>query len=252
MAELVDALDLGSSIERCGGSSPFARTIAARRHPGDAEHGICVRRLADRDLRNVTIKTVETENEGLKRAFMLTIPAKDIEARVEQEVKRIAPQMRMPGFRPGKVPPNLIRKMHGDSAAAAKRCNGAVQDGVQQLLSEQKHPPGAAAAGRARRGLRARQGRRGLGQPRGAARRAGAADRRSQARAPDGRARRRRGRRADQAARQPRQALGRRAQEARGGERRPGRHGLRRQGRRQGRSTAARARTCRSSSARAS
>ena len=39
---------------------------------------------------NVSIKTVETENEGLKRAFMLTIPAKDIEARVDQEVKRLA------------------------------------------------------------------------------------------------------------------------------------------------------------------
>ena len=34
---------------------------------------------------NVSIKTVETENEGLKRAFMLTIPAKDIEARVDQK-----------------------------------------------------------------------------------------------------------------------------------------------------------------------
>src|SRR3954471_12182457 len=56
-----------------------------------------------RELSNVTIKTVETENEGLKRAFMLTIPAKDIEARVDQEVQRIAPQVRMPGFRPGKV-----------------------------------------------------------------------------------------------------------------------------------------------------
>ena len=29
VAELVDALDLGSSIERCGGSSPFARTSPA-------------------------------------------------------------------------------------------------------------------------------------------------------------------------------------------------------------------------------
>ena len=42
-----------------------------------------------RDHSNVTIKTVETENEGLKRAFMLTIPAKDIEARVDQEGKRM-------------------------------------------------------------------------------------------------------------------------------------------------------------------
>jgi trigger factor len=88
----------------------------------------------------VTIKTVETENQGLKRGFMLTIPAADIEARVEQEVKRIAPQIRMPGFRPGKVPANLIRKMHGESLRG-DALQGAVQDGVQQLLTEQKIRP---------------------------------------------------------------------------------------------------------------
>ncbi len=88
----------------------------------------------------MTIKTVETENEGLKRAFMLTIPAEDIEARVEKEVKRIAPQIRMPGFRPGKVPPNLIRKMHGESLRG-DALQGAVQDGVQQLLADNKIRP---------------------------------------------------------------------------------------------------------------
>ena len=88
----------------------------------------------------MAIKTVETENEGLKRAFMLTIPAKDIEARVDQEIKRLAPQVRMPGFRPGKVPPNLIRKMHGDSLQR-DALSGAVQQGVQQLLAEQKLRP---------------------------------------------------------------------------------------------------------------
>jgi trigger factor len=88
----------------------------------------------------VTIKTVETQNEGLKRGFMLTIPAEDIEARVDQEVKRLAPQVRMPGFRPGKVPPNLIRKMHGE-ALRRDALNGAVQDGVQQLLTEQNVRP---------------------------------------------------------------------------------------------------------------
>ena len=88
----------------------------------------------------MTIKTVETENEGLKRAFMLTIPAKDIDARVEQEVKRLAPQVRMPGFRPGKVPPNLIRKMHGDQLQN-DALSGAVQDGVQKLLQDKKLRP---------------------------------------------------------------------------------------------------------------
>jgi trigger factor len=84
----------------------------------------------------VSIKTVETKRDGLKRAFMLTIPAADIEARVSEEVKRLAPQVRMPGFRPGKVPPNLIRKMHGDSLHQ-DALNTAVQAGVEQMLVEQ-------------------------------------------------------------------------------------------------------------------
>ncbi len=88
----------------------------------------------------MTIKTVETETEGLKRAFMLTIPAQDIEARVDQEIKRIAPQVRMPGFRPGKVPPNLIKKMHGE-ALQQEALSSAVQQGVQSLLAERKIRP---------------------------------------------------------------------------------------------------------------
>jgi trigger factor len=86
------------------------------------------------------MKTVETENEGLKRAYKLTIPAKDIDARVEGEVKRIAPTVRMPGFRPGKVPANLIRKMHGE-ALMRDALNTAVQDGVNQLMTEKKIRP---------------------------------------------------------------------------------------------------------------
>ena len=84
--------------------------------------------------------SVETENQGLKRAFKLTIPAKDIDARVDQEVKRIAPQVRMPGFRPGKVPANLIRKMHGESLQQ-DALSASIQDGVQKLLADNKLRP---------------------------------------------------------------------------------------------------------------
>ena len=42
VAELVDAPDLGSGIERCGGSSPFARTSRKReaRGPGTFFQGM--------------------------------------------------------------------------------------------------------------------------------------------------------------------------------------------------------------------
>lgn len=86
------------------------------------------------------MQTVETLNEGLKRAFTLTIPAKDIEAMVDAEVKKVAPQVRMPGFRPGKVPANLVRKMHGE-ALQADALNSAIQNGVSKLVSDKGFRP---------------------------------------------------------------------------------------------------------------
>ena len=86
------------------------------------------------------MQIAETLNEGLKRAFLLTIPAKDIEAMVEAEVKKVAPQIRMPGFRPGKVPANLIRKMHGP-ALQQDALNSAIQNGVSKLVADKKLRP---------------------------------------------------------------------------------------------------------------
>ena len=86
------------------------------------------------------MQTVETLNQGLKRAYRITIEKKDIDARVDGELKKVAPQIRMPGFRPGKVPANLVRKMHGP-ALEQQALQNAVQEGVQQLMAEQKLRP---------------------------------------------------------------------------------------------------------------
>ncbi|MCW6531726.1 trigger factor [Sphingomonas lycopersici] len=86
------------------------------------------------------MQTVETLNEGLKRAYTLTITAKDIEKKVDAELKRVAPQMRMPGFRPGKVPANLVRKMHGP-ALLQDALNTSIQEGVQSLIAEKQLRP---------------------------------------------------------------------------------------------------------------
>ncbi len=86
------------------------------------------------------MQTVETQNEGLKRAYKMTISAADVEARIDAEVKKIAPQMKMPGFRPGKVPANLVKKMHRDSLLQ-EALNTSIQDGVQKTLSDNKLRP---------------------------------------------------------------------------------------------------------------
>ena len=86
------------------------------------------------------MQTVQTLNEGLKRSYALTISAKEIAARVDTRLKEVAPTIRMPGFRPGKVPANLVRKMHG-SAIEQEALNAAVQEGVQSLLSGEQLRP---------------------------------------------------------------------------------------------------------------
>ncbi|MBX9796657.1 trigger factor [Sphingomonas sp.] len=86
------------------------------------------------------MQIVETLNEGLKRAYSLKITAQDIETRVAAEIKRVAPQIRMPGFRPGKVPANLVRKMHGP-ALMQDALNSSVQDGIQKLVAEKALRP---------------------------------------------------------------------------------------------------------------
>ena len=81
------------------------------------------------------MQTQQTVNEGLKRAYLITITADEIAAKIDAEIKKVAPQVRMPGFRPGKVPANLVRKMHGP-AIEQDALNKAVQEGVQALLAE--------------------------------------------------------------------------------------------------------------------
>jgi len=86
------------------------------------------------------MQIVETSNEGLKRAYALTIAATDIAALVEGEVKKITPQVRMPGFRPGKVPANLVRKMHGP-ALHQQALETSIKEAMDKLVAEQRLRP---------------------------------------------------------------------------------------------------------------
>jgi trigger factor len=86
------------------------------------------------------MQVTETLNEGLKRAYTLTIAAADIDAKVDAAIADVAPKIRMPGFRPGKVPGNLIRRMHGP-ALRQEAIQEAVSESVQKLLADNSLRP---------------------------------------------------------------------------------------------------------------
>ena len=61
------------------------------------------------------MNVTETKSEGLSREFKVTIPKADLKEKLEAKIEEIRPQMRLKGFRPGKVPAAHIRKMFGKS-----------------------------------------------------------------------------------------------------------------------------------------
>jgi len=81
------------------------------------------------------MQIVETTNEGLKRAYTVTIPAAAISSKVEGEIKKIAPQVRMPGFRAGKVPANLVKKLHGP-AIHQEALNTSIREAMDKLVAD--------------------------------------------------------------------------------------------------------------------
>jgi trigger factor len=61
------------------------------------------------------MQITETNAEGLKHEMTVVVAAADIERRVTDRLSEIGRTIRLPGFRPGKVPLNLLRKRYGPS-----------------------------------------------------------------------------------------------------------------------------------------
>ena len=59
--------------------------------------------------------TTAQANE-LERRIDLSIAIADVEKEMEQRLKRMGKNIKMPGFRPGKVPFSIVKQQHGDQA----------------------------------------------------------------------------------------------------------------------------------------
>jgi trigger factor len=72
------------------------------------------------------------ENLGtLERRVFMSVPVADIEKQVGERLKKIARDVRMPGFRPGKVPMKLVAQTYGPQVH-----NEVLGDAVQKSFSD--------------------------------------------------------------------------------------------------------------------
>ena len=59
------------------------------------------------------MQVTETLNEGLKRAYTITVSAAELDAKVQEKLIEAQPEIEMKGFRKGKVPMAMLRKQFG-------------------------------------------------------------------------------------------------------------------------------------------
>jgi trigger factor len=61
------------------------------------------------------MNVTETFSEGLTRTFKIVVPAAEVDQQINRKLGELAGTVRLPGFRPGKVPIELVRKRYGQS-----------------------------------------------------------------------------------------------------------------------------------------
>ncbi|MEM7444457.1 MAG: trigger factor [Pseudomonadota bacterium] len=81
------------------------------------------------------MQVTETGAEGLRRSFKIVVPATDMDARITAELKDAGKKVRLPGFRPGKVPTSILKRRYGPQITG-KVLEEAVQETVQQTLTD--------------------------------------------------------------------------------------------------------------------
>jgi trigger factor len=81
------------------------------------------------------MNVTETAHEGLSRSWRVVVPATEIGANVDRRLSELSKTIKLPGFRPGKVPLSLVKKRYGQSVMG-EVLEKTVQDSSSKLLQD--------------------------------------------------------------------------------------------------------------------
>ena len=81
------------------------------------------------------MQVTETNAEGLKRAFKVQLDAREIDNKMTGRLEELGKNVKVPGFRPGKVPIQILKQRFGKSVLG-EVLERAVSDSSNQALTE--------------------------------------------------------------------------------------------------------------------
>ena len=86
------------------------------------------------------MQIVDKEHKGLSYSYSVTVPAADIAKEQEAELQRVGGKVKIPGFRPGKVPMNVLKTKYGKDVMGDVLQN-AINDAARKVVAEKKLRP---------------------------------------------------------------------------------------------------------------
>jgi len=81
------------------------------------------------------MQVTETVSDGLKREFKVVVPAADLATKADAKLDELKGQVRLNGFRPGKVPVAHLKRLYG-RAVMAEMIETAVREANAQIVTE--------------------------------------------------------------------------------------------------------------------
>lgn len=85
--------------------------------------------------------SVET-TEGLERRLTITVPAAEVDSEVTKRLRQLAKNRRIDGFRPGKAPVSIIKKMYGPAVRQDVAGELMQRQYIEAVVSEKLNPAG--------------------------------------------------------------------------------------------------------------
>ena len=89
------------------------------------------------------MKIIEKENKGLTRSYDVVVTAQQLEKEIDKELQKIGKKVKIPGFRPGKIPPVILRQRYGASVTGEVLERTANQ-AAQEVIEKEKLVPALA------------------------------------------------------------------------------------------------------------
>lgn len=86
------------------------------------------------------MKVQVTKEDGLKRELTISVPSNDIATKEQSKLQEIAKTIKVAGFRPGKVPVNVVKQRHGD-AVKSEVLQEVINDTTTKALTDKKFKP---------------------------------------------------------------------------------------------------------------